>query len=84
MLGLLNARTDLKNALPEICELDAYLDPHPALSGLFIDWVPKSEEAKFAIQGIYVEHYAKAGVPIVIFDTILPLSTPAVEVAIGT
>lgn len=78
MIGLLNTKADLRTALKdqvEVAELDTYIDPHPAISGLFIDWIPKSEDnPKFALQGIYVEHYAKAGTPIVIFDRHLSLS----------
>jgi len=81
MIGLLNVKSDLKEVLRnsvEIQELDNYIDPHPVLSGLFVDWRPNTsgaaESPQFALQGIYVEHYAKAGTPIVIFDRHLALT----------
>jgi len=77
MLGLFNTKTDLTHVLKSVTDilvLDVYIDPHPDLSGLFIDWIPDKSDSKFAMQGIYVEHYAKAGVPIVIFDRFLALN----------
>jgi hypothetical protein len=74
MLGLINARGNLKLALHSVwsagthVNLETYIDPPPKIDALFIDWIPRKDQDRFAIQGIYVEHYAKAGVPIVIFD----------------
>lgn len=80
MLGLLNAKEDLKAALVKawsvnnVMELDKPISPHPQLNSLFIDWFPKKTDDKFATQAVYVEHYAKAGVPIVIFDRFLSVN----------
>jgi hypothetical protein len=43
------------------------IDELPEVSALFIDWITK-DNALFGKQAVAVEHYVKAGIPIVIFD----------------
>ena len=71
MLGVLNVKQDIRDALQKHVDI-AGLDSlegvdFPDVSGLFIDWV-SNESGSFTKQATIVEHYAKKGVPTVLFD----------------
>ena len=72
MLGVLNMKQDMRDALVsknvDIAGLDLLEGvDFPDISGLFIDWVT-NESSSFAKQATIVDHYAKKGVPTVLFD----------------
>ncbi len=72
MIGTLNSDLWTKLSPVETCDLDQ--DEAPDLKGLFIDWIPKSEnEQTFIRQAALVEHYVKTGIPVVIFDRYLAI-----------
>ena len=80
MLGTFNIHLDLWNKLrktQKICQL--FSDPInekndlPELSGLLIDWVPKTNP-NFTKQAVIIENYTKKKIPIVLFDRYLSLS----------
>ena len=72
MLGTFNICKDLKKNLDrELLELDS-VDDLPEVSGLFIDWITK-EHSMFPKQAVIIEHYVKAGIPIIIYDRWLAL-----------
>jgi len=71
MLGILNVKQDIRECLQEHVDI-AGLDllegvDFPEISGLFIDWVT-NESSSFTKQATLIEHYAKTGVPTVLFD----------------
>ena len=71
MLGVLNVKQDIRDALQKHVDI-AGLDSlegvdFPDVSGLFIDWVA-NESGSFTKQAAIIEHYAKKGVPTVLFD----------------
>jgi hypothetical protein len=67
MLGVLNIEHNLKLGLMEQGITVSGIDELPEVSALFIDWITK-DNALFGKQAVAVEHYVKAGIPIVIFD----------------
>jgi hypothetical protein len=70
MLGVLNIRPDLKAKLSQHFEVTE----SGKIDGLFIDWVPKSND-DFAKQAVMVEEHVKRGIPTVIYDRYLNITT---------
>ena len=74
MIGILNTRGDMRDALAshfEICNLDGQpfdLENCPELGGLFIDWLPNLDEKLFLKQVTILQEYVKKGIPVVLFD----------------
>ena len=80
MLGVFNARQDLKSALDSVKLVDLHEPnlPFPELSCIFIDWLPKSDP-NFPKQAVFTEHYVKAGIPIIIYDRFLSVEKAEVN-----
>jgi len=77
MLGVLNVKQDIRECLQKHVDI-AGLDllegvDFPDISGLFIDWVTE-ESSSFTKQAVIIEHYAKKGVPTVLFDRFMGIS----------
>ena len=72
MLGVFNIRRDLWNGLSRTRDLIVVDDSFQNVSGLFMDWVPKTNP-EFPKQAVIVEHYVKAGIPIILYDRFLSI-----------
>ena len=75
MIGVLTNRKDIVDSLSEVIDVYMFDDGMLKVDGVFIDWIPQNEnDPEFARQALIVEEYAKANIPIVIFDRYMAMT----------
>jgi len=70
MIGVYNIKSDLKQNLSKVFQLCDLLKVHndfPKIDGLFVDWLPSTDNL-FSHQAVIIDTYVKQGIPTIIFD----------------